>query len=74
MTGRVCTYISLEVQLDLGVLAGVLMYGLDTAIQHSTNRTTFTYSELDMSLVEAEQLQKEAMQELLCVAKKPSCK
>ena len=35
---------------------------------------TFTYSELNMSLVEAEQLQTEAMQQLLCVAVLSSCK
>lgn len=34
---------------------------------------TFTYSELYMSLVEAEQLQKEAMQQLLSAAVLPSC-
>lgn len=34
---------------------------------------TFTYSELDMSLVEAEPLEKEAMQQLLCAAVLPSC-
>ncbi|MBA2750348.1 MAG: hypothetical protein H0U45_16860 [Tatlockia sp.] len=28
LTGRACTYINLGVQLDLGVLAGVVMYGL----------------------------------------------
>lgn len=33
---------------------------------------TFTYSELDMSLVEASQLQKEAVQQLFCAL--PSCK
>ena len=39
LTGRAFTYINLEVQLDLGVLAGVVMYGLVTAIHYSTNRT-----------------------------------
>ena len=39
LTGRAFTYINLEVQLDLGVSAGVVMYGLVTAIHYSTNRT-----------------------------------
>jgi hypothetical protein len=39
LTGRAFTYINLEVQLDLGVLAGVVMYGMVTAIHYSTNRT-----------------------------------
>ena len=36
---RTFTYISLEVQLDLGVVVGSIMYGLDTAIYATTNRT-----------------------------------
>ena len=39
LTGRTLTYINLEVQLDLGVMAGLVMYGLVTAIHYSTNRT-----------------------------------
>ena len=39
LKGRACTDIKREVQLDLGVLAGVIMDGLDTVFRHSTNRT-----------------------------------
>jgi hypothetical protein len=39
LKGRACTNIKREVQLDLGVLTGVIMDGLNTVFRHSTNRT-----------------------------------
>ena len=53
LAGRAFTYIILRVQLDLGVLAGMLMYGLITAIQHSTNRTTLAFVESGEFYLEA---------------------
>ncbi len=39
LTGRACTYINLEVRLDLGVFGWISYVRAFTVIQHSTNRT-----------------------------------